>query len=422
MSRPPSVSADSDPTVYVDGVIVDQAGDPWEPVFPFGPVGFPSGPNGAPDPSGTGRSTLPLLPFSGVPFFDPCSVDDVFEVTPLTSDKGGWRAVSYANFANYVTGVTRESAIADTTVQRTLADSSSMSGNVYHAGSLRMYVSVERVGEHSLLSTDGVHFEVEGPRLVPGEGQAESYWDGAAVWMYYNDGLFTPPGVCVKRSADGLDFEIDPETGYAAGVSTGLTLDGQGLRAGSMLTGLSVVKTSLSHAYRGYFGYEPSAPDAGAIYAAYSDDLLVWTTEPDTLSPHGLVIGTDPTDPASPARREPGKQPFALKRHDPDHPDAVTLFYYRPFLEKGGSQIYYCTALDGLSFHAADEKCLDGLGDGIVISDGAVAGPTLTTVKGLHGWRMATDGTYLLYLDTVLAESDGTRSKFIQAVAFRKRP
>ena len=398
---------------------------------PWSPIDDPK----PPDPTDDEPPLIPRTTF-GLFFFEECSADDVFEVRPLNDDPGGWRAVSFSNFENLVSGVTAQTALADTTVQRTRVEAKSLLGITFPSGSLRLYLSVEGHGEYSLLSSDGVNFELEGPCLVPGEGQAESYGDGTSVWMYYNDGAYfidgvATPGICVKKSADGLDFESDADTLYGQGAPTGLTVAGQGLDPGSppyvpadILAGLSVVKTTVSHKYRGYFGFEPSEPDRGEIYVANSDDLLSWTIEPEAgnVSACGQVIGKNPTSTSPTVIADVGKQPFALKRHDPSHPDAVTLFYYRPIVSPPGSRIFYCTSLDGVTFSAADEKVLDGLGDGNVAygHDGAVAGPTLTSVRGLRGWRLAAEGTYLLYVDTVVTESDGTQSKFIQAVTLTK--
>lgn len=391
-----------------------------------------------------------------------CSVDDEFEVGTITSAPGGWRVASFTNFEPFLTGLTSDVAIADTTAQRTTEDATGASHplgavTTYPSGSLRLYLSVSGFGEYSLLSANGLDFEVEvgtshgiihvtRRRLDKGQGQAEAYWgpnaDGTdVVWMYYNDQTYIyedgsgshteQHGVCVKTSEDGVTFTI---TG-SAGASTGLTYGKVGRVDNSgLLCGLSVVATRGEFKYRGYFSFAPPMGSTdwtvGTIYAATSGNLQDWTPQATTTTDdgdgafatfstvglYGEILGPD----SGSDIQDICMQPFALKRHDPEHPNAVTLFYYRSFETPPSSKVYYCTSLDGVTFNAADEKELS-LGDGDVFGDGSSAGPTIVAVRGLDGWVSDPDNpTYLLYTDTQYRESDGTTSSYIQARTLKK--
>lgn len=340
------------------------------------------------------------------PAWERCSEEDEFVVREFGPD-GSWPVVTVANFQGFWPAmVGTGAAIADTTVQRTTEAAygrSSPFGSVttYPIGSLRLYLSARTdnltADEHTLLSTNGIDFEMEvgavdgrfpfvehrpGLPLGTGVGQAESYVDhNGTVWMYYNGG----DGIWVKTSPNGFDF--------GAAQFTGLDEATVGWRG---LTGLSVVKIGPG-SYRGYFGNELNVADSdAAVFAATSSDRLIWTPEPSggNVGPNGEVIGKGSN--SGPLADRGARQPFALKRNDPSHPACVTLFYHRPPADARGTRVFYSTALDGVTFGAEFALVLTAPDP----SQG-FAGPTLVNVNGLSGWVEGADPPiYLLYVDT----------------------
>ncbi len=375
-------------------------------------------PPGPPPPPGGGLSG-----FFGIDF---CSDDDQFDARAFGADGGGWPVVTWTNFEGVWTstedqpeGTNHDHAIADTTAQRTsqaaVGWQSLFGGTAYDSGSLRLYVSAktpaqtgsadpsgntERGSEYSLLSTNGVDFQLEAtvlwwiflptPRLSDGEGQAESYLDeDGTIWMYYNTNGSDGDGVYVKTSTDGVSFGTES--------STGLNESTVG-KAG--LTGLSVVSTRRlaigNRAYRGYFNNEVGAGQSdGTIFAATSESLETWSLQPEggSVGSKGEVIGPN----SQGSLTDPSRQPFALKRNDPFHPSCVTLFYYKMPADGHGTRIWYSTAPDGVTFTQETELDL-----GV-----DAAGPTLVNVNGLAEWvRGANPPIYLLYTDGADAEDN----------------
>lgn len=385
---------------------------------------------------------------------DPCNdgsvdgVGDQFEAQEFNgtgwttvSAAGGWPVVTWATFQRFWTsaddqpgGTYEDHAIADTTAQRTTKTAygrRSPFGPVttYPAGSIRLYVnartpaggyhdvsvvvdgvpttvSQELGSEYSLLSVDGINFEMEMDsafasrpqlRLDAGQGQAESYMaDDGTLWMYYayNANLPASPGpdvgpdIGARTSTDGVSF--------AAGVTTQLGANRTDTGDTALLTGLSVVNTGVTtHAvYRGYFGDEGPVA-TGNVFAARSTNLQAWTLQNNfgfpTVGPHGEVIGPNSLSDI----RGMCRQPFALKRNDPSSPGCVTLFYYRttPPPEDASSEVWYSTSLDGVTFYK--ERKLDLGGGSPNPHNTMVAGPTLldslTTSAGLPVYFLYTD-------------------------------
>jgi len=219
-------------------------------------------------------------------------------------------------------------------------------------------------------------------------GQAESYMDDAGtIWMYYD--ADSGAGVNVQTSTNGIDFGGEQVTGLT---------DTSTNTVSPLLTGLSVVKNRFG-GYRGYFSNENAPVGEGDVFAATSTDLLTWTMQAAsgdaTVGSHGEVIGPNSASDIFEACR----QPFALKRNDPNHPGCVTLFYYRnwPPPEPNTTSVYYSTSLDGVHFYT--ENLLD-------TGTGSVAGPTVVDTRGLDGWPHSATPVYLLYTDAADADNN----------------
>ena len=326
-ARSAGSAATDEPTVYVDGVIVDQAGVPWNSILPFINPGAPTGPYGVPDPGTTGFHFKLKVPKFGqtssttlhIPPFHPnvhanCSEDDAFV---MVSYEG--KVVTRDNFSAF-SGVPSDAAIADTTAQWTteLAYGLSKDGvlSTYDPATptLRIYVSARTseggLGtEYSLLSDNGIDFDLEltpagfvNAPLPDGAGQAESFVDDdGTVWMSYRSGgdgssdSTTGAGIRSRASSDaGLEFDgaeapipnlSDLSLGRDPGASGDPPINAD------ILTGLSIVR--IQAGYRGYFSYCPAldheADDLGVIYAATCSDFAAqdWTQQgdPDGCSP-----------------------------------------------------------------------------------------------------------------------------------------
>ncbi len=206
-------------------------------------------------------------------------------------------------------------------------------------GRIRLYVLAERLGIRSLISSDGLQFELEkGTRIRQPVSHPEIAKNPAGGYrLFYGSDDQSKSAI----SNDGLNFTVEPGSRFSASVI-----------GTSTISPISYYDTKLGY-FRGYVSDLPGPPGTGSgpgvhgVYSLRSEDLVHWQLE-------GLVIGGRGEEGANPEpiNRE-SEASLSMSAEAPsvyDHGDGTADIYFcfnmlSPHL--GGPTGVFKTTVDG---------------------------------------------------------------------------